>query len=168
MFLNLLCTGLLPIFWIFATPKFLLPIWLDAVGNGLFWSGATLAWFNLLLSFAHGKEYRDAYFALFTAATGIAGFVSALTGGTVAQLLNNFHWLVGPFRFTNFHIMFAAAGIGRFVCLGLIRSVPDERAAPVSEVLASIGEYTVRRLSSGKDLLLESFSLISRSLGGKP
>jgi len=164
MFLNLLCTGILPMLWVFATPGFLLPIWLDAVGNGLFWSGATLAWFNLLLSFAHGKENRDAYFALFTAVTGIAGFLSSLIGGTIAQLLNNFLWQVGPFRFTNFQVLFALAGIGRFASLGLLRSVPDERAAPVSEVLAGIGEYTVRRLSSGKDLVLESFSLISRRI----
>jgi MFS family permease len=164
MFLNLLCTGILPILWVFATPRFLLPIWLDAVGNGLFWSGATLAWFNLLLSFAHGKEHRDAYFALFTAITGIAGFLSSLIGGTIAQLLNGFLWQVGPFRFTNFQVLFALAGTGRFISLGLLRSVPDERAAPVSEVLAGIGEYTLRGLSSGKDLVLASFNEISRRI----
>jgi MFS family permease len=164
MLLNLLCTGILPLLWVFATPGFLLPVWLDAVGNGLFWSGATLAWFNLLLSFASGRENRDAYFALFTAITGIAGFLSSLIGGTIAQLLNGFLWPVGPFRFTNFQVLFALAGLGRFVSLGLLRSVPDERAAPVSEVLAGIGEYTVRRLSSGKDLVLESFNLISRRI----
>ena len=168
MFLNLLCTGLLPLFWVFATPRFLLPIWLDAVGNGLFWSGATLAWFNLLLSFASGRENRDAYFALFTAVTGIAGFLSSVIGGTIAQLLNSFTWQVGPFRFTNFQVLFALAGIGRFASLGLLRSVPDERAAPVSEVLAGIGEYTVRGLSSGRDLVLGSFNLISRRIFPPP
>lgn len=168
MFLNLLCTGLLPLFWVFATPRFLLPIWLDAVGNGLFWSGATLAWFNLLLSFAHGRENRDAYFALFTAVTGIAGFLSSLIGGTIAQLLNSFTWQVGPFRFANFQVLFALAGIGRFASLGLLHSVPDERAAPVSEVLAGIGEYTVRGLSSGRDLVLGSFNLISRRIFPPP
>lgn len=164
MFLNLLCTGFLPLLWVFATPRFLLPIWMDAVGNGLFWSGATLAWFTLLVSFAHGRENPDAYFALFTAVTGLAGFISSLIGGTIAQLLNGFLWQVGPFHFRNFQVLFALAGIGRFACLGLARSVPDERAAPVADVLASIGEYTVRGLSSGKDLVLKSFNLISRRI----
>ena len=162
MFITLFCTGFLPLFWIFATPRFLLPVWMDAVGNGLFWAGAGLAWFSLLLGFAQGKQYRDAYFALFTAVTGVAGFVSSLIGGTIAQALNNFLWQVGPFRFTNFHIMFLLAGLGRFASLGLLRTVPDEKAAPVAEVLEGIVQFTLRQLDYGKDMVLESVTFLSR------
>jgi MFS family permease len=164
MFITLFCTGFLPLLWIFATPKFLLPVWLDALGNGLFWAGAGLAWFSLLLGFAQGREYRDAYFALFTAVTGIAGFVSSMIGGIVAQALNAFHWQVGPFRFLNFHVMFLLAGLGRFASLGLLRSVPDKRAAPVAEVLAGIVQFTLSQLNYGKDLVLEGAGFISRRI----
>lgn len=162
IFINLFCTGFLPLLWIFATPRFLLPVWLDGIGNGLFWTGATLAWFNLLLGFAQGKKFRDAYFALFTATAGLAGFVSSLIGGTIAQALTSFHWPIGGFRFVNFHVIFLLAAIGRFASLWLLKPVPDERAAPVSTVLVGIGDYTLRRLNYGKDLVLEGVSVLTR------
>lgn len=164
MSLNLFCTGFLPIFWVFATPRFLVPIWADAVGNGLFWTGATLAWFNMLLAFAQGKTHRDAYFAVFTAVSGLGGFAASLVGGTVAQILNGFHLNLGPFHFVNFHIMFALAGLGRFATLTLLRTVPDERAKPVAYVLEGIGQFTARRLSAGRDLVIEGITVLSRRI----
>lgn len=164
VFINLFLTGFLPLLWVFATPKFLMPVWLDGVGNGLFWSGATLGWFTMLLSFAQNKTYRDAYFALFSAVTGLGGFVAALLGGALAQALNGFRLDLGPFRFVNFHIMFLLAGIGRFATLSLLRQVPDERAASIRQVLEGIGDYTLRSLSYGRELIMDSISFISRRL----
>lgn len=164
MVINLFCTGFLPLLWIFATPRFLIPVWLDGIGNGLFWSGATLAWFNLLLGFAYGKPQRDAYFALFTAVNGLGGFVAGLAGGIIAQALTRFHFELGPFRFVNYHVMFLLAGIGRFASLPLLKSVPDEKAGPGAHVLQGISSFTLRWLSSSKDFVLEGLSDLSRRI----
>jgi MFS family permease len=162
MTLNLFCTGFLPLLWVFATPKFLLPIFMDAVGNGLFWTGATLAWFNLLVCFAEGKQHRDAYFALFTAVSGLGGFVSSLAGGALGQVLTGFHLNLGPFHFVNFNVVFLVAGLARFAGLGFLRSVPEKDAVPVAQVLEGIGEFTLRGLSIGRNLVLEGLGAISQ------
>ena len=38
--LNFALVGVMPLLWLFATPSFRLPIWGDALLNGLDWSGA--------------------------------------------------------------------------------------------------------------------------------
>ncbi|MEO0108472.1 MAG: hypothetical protein ABIK62_04790, partial [candidate division WOR-3 bacterium] len=88
-------------------------------------------------------------------------FVASLIGGALAQILNGLRLSLGPFQLTNFHFVFALAGIGRFASLGLLGAVPEERAVPVAEVLVGIGDYAARRLSSGKDLIIEGISFIT-------
>ncbi|MEO0108351.1 MAG: MFS transporter [candidate division WOR-3 bacterium] len=162
--LNLLFTGFLPLCWVIATPSFMLPIWLDAVGNGLFWGGVNLGWFSMLLGLAQGKPQRDAFFAFFTAVTGLGGFLAALVGGVVAQMLSRFHWNIGPFQFVNFHVLFLAAGLGRFAVVGLVRSIPEEGARSMRELLGALGNLGARGLSMGKELVAEGLGAISERL----
>jgi MFS family permease len=49
MIFNMLGIFSLPLFWLFTTPDFYLPIWIDAFISGLVWPGFALATFNLLL-----------------------------------------------------------------------------------------------------------------------
>jgi len=56
MIFNMLGIFSLPLFWLFTTPDFYLPIWIDAFISGLVWPGFALATFNLLLVTAPEDE----------------------------------------------------------------------------------------------------------------
>jgi MFS family permease len=88
--LNFALVGVMPLLWLFATPSFRLPIWGDALMNGLVWSGASLGLWNLLLELADNPAHRESYFAIYTAVTGLSGFVASMLAGIIAQALHRF------------------------------------------------------------------------------
>lgn len=146
----------LPLFWLFAKPDFILPIWVDAFFSGTFWCGINLSLFNILLSLTEEKELKEAYFAVFSTITGICGFLSSLLGGLIAQLLVNFKFNFLGQTFVNFHILFIGTSLFRFISLFLLRKVKEKEAYPTLQVLQLIGDYAARRLNEHKDLLLNT------------
>jgi MFS family permease len=102
----------LPWGWVVATPTFLLPLWLNAVGSGIFWPGITQGWMNMVMDRAPA-EGRGAYVASFGAITGLGTFAASLLGGAIASGLGGAMIQLGPLTLNHYAILFVASSIGR-------------------------------------------------------
>jgi MFS family permease len=120
--LNQIGVALLPLLWLFATPGFLLPIWIDAFLTGLFWPGFNLAQFNLTLLMAP-KENRSAYLAMQSVVGGFACFAAALLAGALADALAGFTVAVGKQVLLNFHLLFFMTAGLRLLLLPMSRAL---------------------------------------------
>ncbi len=154
--INFVGITFLPFIWLFATPTFILPIWIDAFFSGLFWCGINLSLFNILLSLTEEKELKESYFAVFSTITGMCGFLSSILGGLIAQLFVNFKFEFLGQTFVNFHILFLATSLFRFISIFLLRRVREKEAYPTLSALQLMGDYAARRLNEHKDLLLNT------------
>jgi MFS family permease len=137
----------LPLLWVFATPGFLAPIWVDAVLTGIFWSGINISLSNMLFSLSEGKPLKESYFAVFSFFSGLCAFGASLLGGMFAQGLKEFHWSFGGYAFINFHILFTLTTMFRFVSLLLLRRVREPQARSTAEALRAINRSVIRLVS---------------------
>ena len=127
LLLNHIGVALLPLLWLFATPGFLLPIWIDAFLTGLFWPGFNLAQFNLTLEMAP-QEHRSAYLAMQSIVGGVAAFAAALLAGVLAAALGGFTVAVGKQVLINFHLLFFMTAMLRLLLLPMSHALKVTRA----------------------------------------
>jgi MFS family permease len=145
---NLIGIFMLPLFWLFATPAFYLPIWLDAFLTGLFWPGFTLAGFNLLLLTAP-EQNRTSYLSIYTVTTGFAVFLGSLMGGWLASALHGFRYLLLGHTLINFHLLFALSSLARIFTLPLALRLREEKARSVGTMLNLFGDKINQGFSGG-------------------
>jgi MFS family permease len=159
--LNFALVGIMPFLWLFATPRFRLPIWIDGVLNGAVWTGASLGLWNLLLDLADNPARKESYFAIYTVVTGLGAFFASLIAGTVAQLLAGFHLKLLGADFYNYDLMFLAAGVARFACLPLLLRIKEPGSKPVRYTIRVLTNLALWRLNAGKDVLLQALGIKS-------
>ncbi|MDO9694926.1 MAG: MFS transporter [Candidatus Latescibacteria bacterium] len=145
---NLVGIFLLPLFWLFATPDFYLPIWVDAFLTGFFWPGFTLAGFNLLLLTAP-EQNRTSYLSIYTVTTGFAVFLASLAGGWMANALHDFKFVLLGHTLINFHLLFAFSSLARIFTLPLALKLREERSHPVGTLLTLFGDKISQNLAGG-------------------
>ncbi|MEO0070793.1 MAG: MFS transporter [candidate division WOR-3 bacterium] len=153
--LNFTLVGVMPLLWLFATPRFRLPIWIDGILNGAVWTGANLGLWNLLLDLADNPSRKESYFAIYSVVTGLGAFIAAIFAGTVAQMLSSFHITILSLDFYNYDVMFLLAGIARFACLPLLLRVQERGSKPVRHTIRVLGNLALWWLNAGKDTLLQ-------------
>lgn len=147
----------LPLLWLFASPRFYLPIWIDAVLTGIFWTGVNAALFTMMLGSLTEPRLKESYIALYSTVIGICGFVSSLVGGIIAQTLAGFKLELFGFTFINYHVLFLAASLFRFAALPLLARVEAPGVPGIKVTLAAMGNYAARRLYMGKGFLENAF-----------
>jgi len=160
LFINFFGVAFLPLLWIFPTQTFLFPIWLDAFLTGIFWSGLNLSVFNIVFSLSDNEDLKESYFAIFAAVTGISGFLSALLGGYLANLLRGFHMQILGLNIINYQLFFIFAGLSRFVILFLLKDVSEAKASSPGYALGIMSDYAVRRLNYGKEFILNTLRFL--------
>ncbi len=143
---NMMGIFFLPLFWLFATPDFYLPIWIDAFLTGIFWPGFGLATFNLLLLSAPEKD-RQSYLAVQSVCTGLSVFAASLAGGAMAKQLGEVHLAFLGQSLVNFHLLFALSSLLRLAMLLLALRLPEERAETVGALLDLLGNKASQALS---------------------
>ncbi len=161
--LNFALVGVMPFLWLFATPHFRLPIWIDGIINGTVWTGANLGLWNLLLDLADNPSRKESYFAIYTVVTGMSAFIASLIAGTIAQLLSQFHLIILGLDFYNYDVMFLLVGIARFSCLPLLLRVQEIGSKPVRHTVRVLSTFALWRLNTGKDQLLEALGLKTKN-----
>ncbi len=159
---NFALVGVMPLLWLFATPSFRLPIWLDGLCNGIIWSGASLGLWNLLLELADNPARKESYFAIYTAVTGLGAFVASLLAGIIAQALHGFRVEILGQQFVNYDVLFLVAGLARFATLPLLARVQEHGSRSVPHTARVLSTWALWRINSGKDALLEALGLRSR------
>jgi MFS family permease len=112
MVASVIGTLALPWGWVVATPTFLLPLWLNAIGSGIFWPGINQGWMNMVMDRAPA-EGRGAYVASFGAITGLGTFIASLLGGAIASGLGGTMIQLGPLALNHYAILFVVSSIGR-------------------------------------------------------
>lgn len=120
----------LPLIWLFATPHFQLPIWVDAFISGIFWSGIDISLLILLLGLS-SKEEKEAYFSAYTIVGSIAGLLGSFLGGLTAKLTNGFSFYFLGQHFVNYHIFFAISSLSRLWTMQLARKIPVKKTEKV-------------------------------------
>lgn len=151
---NFALVGIMPLLWLFATPTFRLPIWCDALLNGVVWTGASLGLWNLLLDLADNPERKEGYFAIYGVVTGLGAFLASLLAGTIAQALHGFRLNLFGQDFYNYDVMFLAAGLARFATLPLLLRVREQDSKSVRHTMRVLGTFALGRLNSGIELVL--------------
>src|SRR5439155_3511914 len=110
--------ALIPFVWLFASRDFLLPVWIDAVLVGIFWTGFLLTFLNIPLAAA---PHRGAalFLGLFGALTGLCMGVASILGGLLAEAIGP-----GTHRFLGLdlareQVMFLVGGVLRAAAVPL-------------------------------------------------
>ncbi|MBS4016153.1 MAG: MFS transporter [Candidatus Latescibacteria bacterium] len=160
LFINFIFIGFLPLLWIFPTPLFLFPVWLDAFITGVFWPGVNLSVFNIVFSLSDNEEQKESYFAMYATLAGICGFISALLGGYLAGLLKGFHLQIFGLNIVNYQLFFVFAGLTRFIALFLLKGVSEAKATSPSYALGIMTDYALRRLNYGKEFILNTIRFL--------
>ncbi|HEU5085824.1 MAG TPA: MFS transporter, partial [Roseiflexaceae bacterium] len=105
-------TVTLPLGWVFASNTNLVPLYLNAIGAGLFWPGITQGFLNLVMERAPA-EGRGAFVAFFGAMSGLGTFMSGILGGAIATAIGPAMFTLGPIVFDHYTILFALSSLGR-------------------------------------------------------
>ncbi len=108
----------LPWGWVFATPEYVLPLWLTAIFAGVFWPGINQGLVNVLMERAPG-EYRGAAMATHSAITGLGTLVAGLLGGALAMLLANTQVVIGSVPIIGMGFLFVLTSLLRAVMVGV-------------------------------------------------
>ncbi len=146
---NVVFIFLIPFLWLFATPQNIFPLWVDAVMGGVFWSGFTLASFNVIIALSP-RQGRSYYLATIAALNGVVLFTSAALGGIIAQQLGWFRLVFEGQVFLNFHILFVLSGTGRIFGLLFLSKLKEHKSRPTQEMVQEIGYFFFNRLPLGK------------------
>ncbi|MEO0076388.1 MAG: MFS transporter, partial [candidate division WOR-3 bacterium] len=160
LFINFFFIAFLPLLWIFPKQNFLMPIWIDAFLTGIFWSGVNLSVFNIVFSLSDNEELKESYYAVFSTVTGICGFLSALLGGYLANLLKGFHLQILGLKIVNYQLFFVFAGLTRFLALLLLKEISEAKATSPYYVLGIMTDYAMRRLNYGKEFILNTVKFL--------
>jgi MFS family permease len=136
---------LLPLSWMLAAPDRLWPIWVSGFMDALVWSAINPGIFNLSLA-TTPRQNRAAFIAVFSALTGVAGFVGGLVSGPLLELYRaltpaqgvTLGGLLGVGGWTAYHSLFATSSVLRMLAWTLLRRVPEEGAWRTRDVLQQV------------------------------
>jgi MFS family permease len=136
---------LLPLTWMLAAPGRLWPIWLSGAVDALVWSAINPGIFNLSLA-TTPRENRAAFIAVFSALTGVAGFVGGLVSGPLLELYRALSPVSGESvgGWTAYHSLFATSAALRVLAWTLLRRVPEQGAWRTRDLL---NRARLRRIS---------------------
>lgn len=138
---------LLPSNWILAGLTGRLEfIWFSAVCDAVAWGAIGPAVFNLALV-TSPRSGRVTYIALYSVASGAAGFVGGALSGPLLQWFTSIDW---PGAWSGYHTLFALTGVGRMLGWVWLRPVKEERAWRTRDVVSSLAIPARRRRTFGR------------------
>lgn len=127
----------MPLSWMLATATHLWPVWLSAVFDALAWGAIGPAIFNLALVSAP-KDNRTAFIAMYSFATGVAGFVGGTLSGPLLLALSRLEGELLGFTWTGFHTLFLLSGALRMQAWRLLKPVEETNAWRTRDVLRQV------------------------------
>ncbi len=145
---NIVAVSTLPLIWLFATPAFLAPIWIDAMLTGIFWPGLNLATFNLVLGTAP-EENRTSYLAVQHLVAGVFLAIAAVIGGLLAHAMGGWTWKAGSQTFVNFHVLYVLSSVGRLALLPVALNLREDHARPFAALVQIAGDRATRLFADG-------------------
>ncbi len=133
--------SLLPLSWILATPGNLTMIWISAVLDAIAWGAINPAIFNLALASAP-KRNRVSYIAIFSFATGLAGFAAGMAGGMLVRATGGLQFAVAGYEWTPYHTIFLVSGLVRCGGWIFLRGVRETHAWSMGDAMRAFRRWT--------------------------
>ena len=128
--------------WIFISREHWVWGYLFVVLSTAAWPGIEAGNFNILLNLSDGPTGRvagSAYVAINSAACAVAGILSGLFGGAVAQALGDWRTTILGYPLTYHGVLFIISSVLRLVALGWLIGFQDHRAATARTALRYLG-----------------------------
>lgn len=104
------------------------------VFGGAMWAGFNLTQTTVIMGFSQTRG-RARYVAAAAVVMAIGGFVGGLAGGQISQMTRGISFYVGPFLWTNYHLIFLLSALLRLAAIGWLINMPDPGARPVGVVV---------------------------------
>jgi hypothetical protein len=82
-----------------------------------------------------------------------------MLSGVIAQAMHGFHVIIAGRSFINYHVMFLAAGLSRFVTLPLLLRVRERGSKSVRHTMGVLATQALSPLVAGKDFVLGALGL---------
>jgi MFS family permease len=123
--------------WVFATPT---SQWVGMVitfVGGATWVGIDIACTNMALSFNEGSRVSS-YQAISAMMVALGGISGSMLAGEIAGRLAHWHYMLGPFPITNYHVLFILSSLLRIVAIVLALRMIEPQAKPTREMLRLI------------------------------
>ncbi|KER09697.1 MAG: hypothetical protein HY22_09695 [[Candidatus Thermochlorobacteriaceae] bacterium GBChlB] len=143
--------------WLFATPDFLLPIWIDALISGFAWTGFDLAVLHVQFSEspARGRTY---YYAWCGITSGLGFFLCGLLGGAIVDAIGSYTLSFGFLTLEGNRWLFLLSLLCRLVSIAvLVRLRPDANRPPHA-LFADISGEALRAFHTSTMRMLKFFS----------
>ena len=102
-----------PFYYAFATPTFVLPIYLAWAIGSMAWAGIMVFSYQYAISMAPAAE-RSVYLAFQSAVLGLVGAAAFLAAGGIVWLLQ---WVTLPWGLCDLQVLFCLTGVGRLLSL---------------------------------------------------
>lgn len=112
-------------------------IWVSAVFDAVAWGAIGPAIFNLALVSAPRAD-RLAFIAMYSLASGLAGFLGGLLSGPLLDLLRPLEFGLFGAKWTAFHSLFVVSGLARSQAWRLLRPIREAEAWRTRDVLRTI------------------------------
>ena len=128
--------------WLFISRDHWVWGYLLVVASTAAWPGIEAGNFNILLNLSDAGEGRtsgSAYVAINSAACAVAGVLSGLFGGAVAQILSDWHSTFFGYALTYHSVLFIISAVLRLAALGWLIGFEDQRAATPRTALRYLG-----------------------------
>lgn len=121
-------------------------IWLSAVCDAIAWGAIAPAVFNLALVTAP-RSGRVSYIALYSLASGAAGFLGGALSGPLLTFFTGLQW---PGVWSGYHTLFVLTAVGRMLAWVWLRPVQEERSWRTRDVVAALVLPGRRRRTFGR------------------
>lgn len=143
--------SLVPVVWLFPTPRTAWILMIEAVYAGAFWAGFNLAAFTIPIANSP-KSHRTSYLAIFSVITGLGFFAASIIGGLLAVKLNSMNWQWGHLSLINYHVLFMVSCLIRLGAAALMLTFHEPNEKPVPVMINFIGYAVLKRMSVGRQI----------------
>jgi len=125
--------------WVFVTRDHWIPGYCAVMLVCAAWPGVELANFNIMLGMSGERSRPGAYVAINSLVGAVAGILSGLFGGIVAEALSDWHGTLFGWPLTYHGVLFLISGVIRFLALGWLIGLEDRRAYTTHAALRYMG-----------------------------
>ena len=151
--------------WIFITREHWLWGYFFVMLSNVAWPGIETGNFNVLLNLSDASDSRttgSAYVAINSAACAVAGVLSGLFGGALAQALGNWQTPFLGTKLTYHGVLFIISFVLRLVALSWLIGFRDQRAAPTRMAFRYLGTNLYSNLQQAVFLPVRFFQQLNR------
>jgi MFS family permease len=125
-----------PLFYLVATPDFLLPIYIDFASSGAMWTGFGLAMTNLLFQMGTSRT-KEMFYAVYATMGALVIFAGSLVSGWLVGVIPSVR--VGPFDWNSVQVIFLFTSVMRFAALLFaVRLINEPGAKSALSMLRSL------------------------------